>query len=127
MMTRHTQTSTRRSSRTLLIAVGLLIAIAAGLTTTMRASDNLDFEINGQIPDIVWDSRLFDGTPGFPGAILWHHNASGMPSNFTQASFEASIEASFNTWESVDNGVPEEPIIPVVNFGGQSKATDAFA
>ena len=108
----------------------LLIAIAVGLTTTMRASDNLDFAINGQIYDIVWDSRLFDGTPGFPGAILWHHNPSGIPAasaTFNQASFETSIEASFNTWENVDNGVPEEPLIPVVNFGGQSSATDAFA
>lgn len=108
----------------------LLIAIAVGLTTTMRASDNLDFAINGQIYDIVWDSRLFDGTPGFPGAILWHHNPSGIPAasaTFNQASFETSIEASFNTWENVDNGVAEEPLIPVVNFGGQSSATDAFA
>jgi VCBS repeat-containing protein len=106
----------------------LLIVIAVGFAaTTMRASENLDFEINGQIPDIVWDSRIFDGTPGFPGQILWHHNATGMPSNFTQASFEASIEASFNTWESVDNGIPEEPLVPIVNFGGQSTATDAFA
>jgi len=109
---------------------GLLIAMAVGLTATMRASDNLDFAINGQIYDIVWDSRLFDGTPGFPGAILWHHNPSGIPAasaTFNQASFEASIEASFNTWESVDDGVAEEPLIPVVNFGGQSSATDAFA
>jgi VCBS repeat-containing protein len=73
---------------------------------------------------------LFDGTPGFPGAILWHHNPSGIPAataTFSQASFETSIEASFNTWENVDNGVAEEPLIPVVNFGGQSSATDAFA
>ena len=126
-MTRDRATSTRRSSGTLLIAAALLIAIAAGFTATMRASDNLDFAINGQIVDIVWDSRLFDGTPGFPGAILWNHNPSGMPSNFTQASFESAIETSFNTWESVDNGIPEEPLVPVVNFGGQSTATDAFA
>ena len=111
-----------RFTKTLLIAIA--VAFAA---TTMRASENLDFEINGQIPDIVWDSRIFDGTPGFPGQILWHHNPAGMPSNFTQASFEASIEASFNTWESVDNGIPEEPLVPIVNFGGQSSATDAFA
>ncbi len=129
-MTRHPKTLSRRSSGTLLIAVGLLIAIAVGLTTTMRASDNLDFDINGQIYDVVWDSRLFDGAPGFPGQILWYHNPAGIPAasaTFNQASFEASIEASFNTWESVDNGVPEEPLVPVVNFGGPSSATDAFA
>ena len=126
-MTRHTKKTSRRSARTLLIGVCSMAAIAVGVTTTMRASDNLDFAINGQIYDIVWDSRLFDGTPGFPGAILWHHNPSGMPSNFTQASFEASIEASFNAWENVDNSVPQEPLVPVVNFGGQTTATDAFA
>jgi hypothetical protein len=130
MMTRHSRKPSRRSSGTPLIAASLLLAIAVGLTTT-RASDNLDFDINGQIHDIVWDSRLFDGTPGFPGAILWFHNPSGIPAasaSFNQASFEASIEASFNTWESVDDGVPEEPLVPVVNFGGQNAvATDAFA
>ena len=61
-MTRHTNRAMRRSSGTVLIAAGLLLAIAVGFTATMRASDNLDFDINGQIRDIVWDSRLFDGT-----------------------------------------------------------------
>ena len=93
-MTRHSLHPSRRSYGTLLVAVCLLTVIAAGLTKTLRASDNLDFDINGQIYDIVWDSRLFDGTPGFPGAILWHHNPSGIPAasaSFNQASFEASI------------------------------------
>lgn len=118
-MTRH---------RTLLIVVSLFIlVVAVGLTTTIRASDNIDFDIDGQIHDVVWDSRLFDGTPGFPGAILWFHNPAGMPTNFSQASFESSVEASFNTWESVDDGVPEEPLVPVVNFGGQTSIADAFA
>ena len=36
-----------------------------------------------------------------------------------------SIEASFNAWESVDDGVPEEPLVPVVNFGGQTTVADA--
>src|SRR5688572_22955065 len=127
MMTRHSKKQSRRSSGLLVIAVCLLLAIAAGLTTTTRAADNLDFAINGQVVEIVWDSRLFDGTPGFPGAIVWHHNRSGIRSNLDPASFEATIEASFNTWESVDDGVPEEPLVPVVNFGGQNAATDAFA
>src|SRR5687767_14132416 len=127
MTNRQTKQSMRRSSGTLLIAVGSLIASAVGLTTTMRASDNIDYDIGGHINDVVWDSRLFDGTPGFPGAILWSHNPSGMPGNFTQSAFEASIESSFNTWASVDDGVPEEPLVPVVNFGGQTAVTDAFA
>src|SRR5688572_12052875 len=127
MMTRHSKKQSRRSSGTRAIAVCLLLAVAAGLTTSMRASDNLDFAINGQVVEIVWDSRLFDGTPGFPGAIVWHHNPSGIRSNLDPASFEATIDASFNTWESVDDGVPQEPLVPVVNFGGQSAATDAFA
>ena len=126
-MTRHTYKSTRRPARTLLIAVGAFIAIAVGVTTTMRASDNIDYDISGHIRDVVWDSRLFDGTPGFPGAILWFHNPSGMPASFSEASFVASMEASFNAWESVDDGVPEEPVVPVVNFGGQTAITDAFA
>ena len=61
----------------------------------MRAGENLDFASGGQIRDTFWDSRLFDGTPGFPGAILWFHNPAGMPSDVTQAAFEARIEASF--------------------------------
>src|SRR5688572_17865312 len=127
MMTRHSKKQSRRSSGPLVIAVCLLLAIAAGLTTTTRAADNLDFAINGQVVEIVWDSRLFDGTPGFPGAIVWSHNRSGIPSNVDPASFEATIDASFNTWESVDDGVPEAPLVPVVNPAGQSAATDAFA
>ncbi len=79
MMTRHSKKPMRRSSGTLLIAVGSCVAIAVGFTSSMRASDNLDFDIDGQIYDAVWDSRLFDGTPGFSGAILWFHNPSGMP------------------------------------------------
>jgi hypothetical protein len=126
-MARHAKESMRRSRGTLLISGGFFIAIALGLTTAMRASDNLDYEIAGQIRDIVWDSRLFDGTPQFPGAILWFHNPSGMPGNFTQASFEASTQAAFDAWKGVDNGVPEEPLVPVVNFGGQTAVTDVFA
>ena len=126
-MTRHSRKQSHRSSTTLVISVCLLLAVAAGLTRTLRASDNLDFAINGQVVEIVWDSRLFDGTPGFPGAIVWTHNRSGIPSNLDPAAFEATIDASFNTWESVDDGVPEEPLVPVVNFGGQNAATDAFA
>ena len=97
-MTRRSLHRPRRSYGTLLVAVCLLTVIAVGFTKTLRASDNLDFAINGQIYDIVWDSRLFDGTPGFPGAILWHHNPSGIPAasaTFNQASFETSIEAIF--------------------------------
>ena len=51
----HSKRRSRRSSGELVIAVCLLLAIAAGLTTTMRASDNLDFAINGQVVEIVWD------------------------------------------------------------------------
>ena len=127
MRTRHTTESMRRSSGTPLIAVAALIAIAVGFTTTMRASDNIDYDIGGHLRDVVWDSRLFDGTPGFPGAILWSHNPSGMPSHITEASFESAIESSFHAWKSVDDGVPEEPLVPVVTFGGRTTVTDAFA
>jgi hypothetical protein len=44
-----------------------------------------------------------------------------------QAEFEARMEAAFNTWKAVDDGIPGEPLIPVVNFGGQTGVTDAFA
>ena len=111
-----------------LIASSLFIfVIGVGLMMTLRASDNIDFDIDGQIQDVVWDSRVFDGTPGFPGAILWFHNSAGMPTNFTEASFESSVEAGFNTWESVDDGLPESPLVPIVNFGGQTTIADAFA
>jgi hypothetical protein len=126
-MTRHTNRSSWRSSGRCVIAVCVFIAIGAGVTMTLRASDNIDFNIDGQIHDVVWDSRLFDGTPGFPGHILWFHNPAGMPTNLSQASFEASVEAGFNSWKGVDDGVPEAPIVPVVTFGGQTAVTDAFA
>ncbi len=118
---------TRRSRSTLLTSLGFLTTIAIALTTAMRASDNLDYAIGGQIRDIVWDSRLFDGTPGFPGAILWYHNPSGLPDSLSQASAEAAIQSGFDTWKSVDDGVPEEPVVPVVNFGGPTAVTDVFA
>jgi hypothetical protein len=126
-MTRYTNRSTRRSASRALIALSAVVAIAVAMTAAMRASDNIDFAIDGQIHDGIWDSRLFDGTAGYPGAILWHHNPAGMPTSLDQASFEATVETSFNTWESVDNGIPEEPLVPVVNFGGQTAIADAFA
>src|SRR5688572_561588 len=126
MMVRHAKRPMRRSYGALLVPAGLLVAIAVGVTAVMRASDNLDYEIGGQIRDVVWDSRLFDGSPGFPGEILWFHNPSGMPGNFTQASFEGSVQSAFHTWASVDDGVAEAPVVPVVNFGGQTAAADVF-
>jgi hypothetical protein len=126
-MARHAQRPMRRFYGALVVPAGVFLAIAVGLTAAMRASDNIDYEIAGQIRDVVWDSRLFDGdTPGFPGEILWFHNPSGMPGNFTQASFEGSVQSAFNTWASVDDGVPEAPVVPVVNFGGQTAAADVF-
>ena len=118
---------TRRSRSTFLISSGVLMTIAIAFTTAMRASDNLDYAIGGQIRDIVWDSRLFDGTPGFPGSILWFHNPAGMPGDLSQAEIESTLQASFHTWMSVDDGVPQEPVVPVVNFGGQTAVTDVFA
>jgi hypothetical protein len=100
MMARPGYRITRRSRSTLLTSLGFLTTIAIALTTAMRASDNLDYAIGGQIRDIVWDSRLFDGTPGFPGAILWYHNPSGLPDSLSQASAEAAIQSGFDTWKS---------------------------
>src|SRR5262245_2222035 len=93
----------------------------------MRAGDNLDFERAGQIRDMFWDSRLFDGTPQFPGTIRWFHNRTGMPASLDSAAFEAAIEAGFDTWESVDDGIPEAPLVPVISFGGTTTATDPYA
>lgn len=111
----------------LLSGLGLLIAVAVAFTATMRASDNLDFESGGVIYDAFWDSRLFDGTPGFPGEIRWVHNPSGMPGTFSPTSFETAVETGLNAWEAVDDGFPDEPLVPVVNFAGQTTITDAFA
>jgi hypothetical protein len=123
-----TGATSARTLRTLPIVAGLfIIVIGVGLTMTLRASDNIDFDIDGQIQDVVWDSRVFDGTSGFPGSIVWHHNPAGMPTNFSQASFELSVQAGFNAWQNVDDGVPEEPVVPVVNFGGQTTVGDSFA
>lgn len=118
----------RRSSPRLLTLGALLIAVGGWFTGTMRAGDNLDFEYLGQIRDMFWDSRLFDGTmPGFPGEVLWFHNPTGMPAGLNQAAFEARMGAGFDAWEGVDDGIPEEPLVPVVNFGGPTAVTDPFA
>src|SRR5688572_29197254 len=126
-MTPSSNRQLRGTSPRFVIAPTLFIAIAIGLATTMRASDNIDFDIDGQIHDTVWDSRLFDGTPGFPGVIRWFHNPAGMPTNLNQATFEQRLEASFDTWASVDDGLPEEPLVPVITFAGPTGVADAFA
>ena len=127
-MTRPGEKGTRRTSPGKLFTLGaLLIVLGGGFTGHMRAGENLDFLKEGQIRDMFWDSRLFDGTPGFAGAILWFHNPAGMPGTFAPAAFEARIEASFNAWEVVDDGIPEEPLVPVVNFGGRTTVADPFA
>ena len=107
--------------------IAVILIIAAGVKMTLRASDNVDFDINGEIHDTIWDSRLFDGTPGFAGAIRWFHNPAGMPSYLNQGEVEAAVQTSFNTWQSVDDGIPETPVIPPVTFGGQTTVADAFA
>ena len=101
------------------LALGaVLVAVCAWFPGTMRAGDNLDHVIGSNIRDIFWDSRLFDGTPGFPGAILWYHNATGMPGNMNRTEFEARVEAAFNTWDAVDAGIAGPPLVPIVNLGG---------
>ena len=117
----------RRASRWFLTLGSLLIAVGVWFTGTVRAGDNLDFEYGGQIRDQFWDSRLFDGTFGFPGAIYWFHNPASMPGGLNQVAFEARMEAGFNAWEGVDDGLPEAPLVPIVNFGGQTAVTDPFA
>jgi hypothetical protein len=117
----------RRSRQRLLTFTTVLMAIGAWFTGTIRAGDNLDFASGGLIRDMFWDSRLFDGTPGFSGAILWFHNPAGMPSGLSQTEFEARLEAGFDTWDAVDAGIPGAPLIPIVNFGGQTSVTNPFA
>ena len=116
----------RRSAGRLLTLGAVLLTVGLFLTGTIRAGDNLDFESDGVIRDSFWDSRLFDGTPGFPGAILWFHDPAGMPTAVNQTAFEARIEAGFNTWDAVDAGIPGAPIVPIVNLGGQTSA-DPYA
>jgi hypothetical protein len=111
----------------LLLAGYLLLSVGILFSATIGAGDNLDFEANGQIRDAFWYSRLFDGTPGYQGTIRWFHNPAGKPGSVNQAEFEARIETGFNTWEAVDDGLPEEPLVPVASFGGQTSVTDAFA
>ena len=110
----------RLAARRLLSISAMLIAGGVWFTGTTRASDNLDFLSAGAIRDTFWDSRLFDGTPGFPGAILWYHNPTGKPSGLSQTDFEARLETAFNTWDAVDTGVAGPPLVPIVNFGGSN-------
>ena len=117
----------RRSVRRLLALGALVAAIGGWFSTAIRAGDNLDFESGGLIHDIFWDSRLFDGTPGFPSAILWFHNPAGMPAGLNQAAFEARVENAFNAWDAVDAAIPGALLVPIVNFGGQTSATNPLA
>ena len=126
-MTCHREHMKRRSARRFLALGALLAAIGGVFSSTIRAGDNLDVEFGGVIHDIFWDSRLFDGTAGFPGAILWFHNPAGLPAGMDRTAFEARVENAFNAWDAVDDGIAGTPLVPIVNFGGQTSATDAFA
>src|SRR5687768_7296920 len=106
----------QRYARKLLALGAALLVIGVSFTNTIRAGDNLDAESGGVIHDIFWDSRLFDGTPGFPGAILWHHNPAGIASGLNQAAFEERLENAFNAWDAVDTGISGTPLVPIVNF-----------
>jgi CARDB protein/matrixin len=112
----------RGTARGLLTLSALLIAGAVWFTATTRASDNLDFLSAGVIRDAFWDSRLFDGTPEFPGFILWYHKPTGKPTGVNQTEFEARLETAFDTWDAVDAGIAGPPLVPIVNFGGQTSA-----
>jgi hypothetical protein len=50
-----------------------------------------------------------------------------MPGVLSRTEFEARVEAGFNAWDAVDAGIPEGPLVPIVNLGGQTTVTDAFA
>src|SRR5687767_3647045 len=117
----------RCAARARLTLSVVLIAGCVWFAGTTRASDNLDVLSDGVIRDAFWDSRLFDGTPGFPGAILWHHKPTGIRAGLNATEFEARLETAFNTWDAVDAGVAP-PLVPIVNFGGQTSAPgDPFA
>ena len=113
---------TRGATRGFLTVSAVLIAGGVWFTGTTRASDNLDFLSAGVIRDTFWDSRLFDGTPDFPGSVLWYHKPSGKPTGVNEAEFEARLEAAFDTWDAVDAGIAGPSLIPIVNFGGQTSA-----
>lgn len=113
---------TRGATRGILTVTAMLIAGGVWFAGTTRASDNLDFLIAGAIRDTFWDSRLFDGTPEFPGFILWHHKPTGKPAGVNQTEFEARLETAFNTWDAVDDGIAGTPLVPIVNFGGETLA-----
>lgn len=108
----------------------LLAVLVATLVLTLtpvivEAGDNLDAPGDNVIYDLFWDQRTFDGTVGFPGFVGWSHNPAGMPGALDQTEFENSVEASFNIWEAVDDGLVEEPLVPIVNFIGTTTASAA--
>jgi len=123
----HERRMRRRSAGGLLTLGAVLLTVGLLFTGTIRAGDNLDVASNGVIHDSFWDSRLFDGTPGFAGSILWFHNPAGMPTDVNQVAFEERIENAFNAWDAVDAGIPGVPLVPIINFGGQTSATDPLA
>ncbi len=111
--------------------LGVAAVFALALFSPWRASAGENFDRkesnSGAIYDIFWDSRLYSGVGGFPAAIEWFHNPAHKPSYVNQSEFESRVEAGFNAWEAVDDGLPQEPLIPVVNFAGSTTVSGANA
>ncbi len=101
-------------------AASILLFVLAWRPAALEAGDNLDSpdSVLEQIYDLYWDARVYSGLSTYPDSIKWFHDPTGMPGSLNQVSFESTVEASFDTWEAVDDGLSEEPLVPRVSFGG---------
>ncbi len=108
--------------------VAVVLSLIAIPPERVAAGENFDRKTAGEvIYDIFWDARLYSGVGGFPSAIEWSHNAANKPASVNAAAFEAAVEAGFDAWEAVDDGLAEEPLIPVVSFAGPTIIAGANA
>lgn len=108
----------------LLTAVAILMLGLTLRPAVLVAGDNLDSPdaVLEQIYDLYWDARVYSGLSTYPDSIPWFHDSTGMPGGLDQGAFETAVETSFNTWEAVDDGLVQEPLVPRMSFGGATSA-----
>ncbi len=102
----------------------LAVAALLGGPGPARAGDNIESLAVSLVPfevsvfDIHWDRRLYDGTPGYDGAVRWFYNPAGEPDSISAIEFIFGSQFAFNVWGSLDDFIGGPPLVPVVVFAG---------
>ncbi|MFN3325433.1 MAG: hypothetical protein ACK5AZ_18210 [Bryobacteraceae bacterium] len=84
--------------------------------------ENANDDNPAEIFDIRWDRRLYDGTAGFAGRIPWRYNPAGAPGGFDPSAIAAMVDDAFRSWELVDDGLDQRPLLPRWQYGGLTDA-----